>query len=70
MRVIKPESTDQEFKAGIYILLPESGIDLELIRAYTDPDFMVSIVGFSIGDIKNTHLELAMDYKDEGCINE
>ncbi len=34
MRLIKPAKTDQEIYKGMFILIPESGIDYEFLKGW------------------------------------
>ena len=59
MKVIKPVAYDQNTKEGVYILVAESGIDIEFMENLND-----LFEGKGSYYVRTSHLELLFERKD------
>ena len=59
MIVIKPVAYDQNTKEGVYILVPETGMDIEFMENLND-----LFEGKGSHYVKTSHLELLFERKD------
>ena len=63
MHVIKPISYDENTKEGLYILVAETGIDIEFMENLND-----LFIGKGAHYAKTSHLELVFERNNDGKI--